>query len=108
MEWRKSRPLRPISRPGPPTTTTHTRTALASRGRKNALGDWEKNAKNAKKRNAPQELSIQAWLIYRIRFVRDGESFGAFAEFGGLASQLNLVAVVLNLEVWVFSSLAHP
>ena len=60
---------------------------------------WKKNSKQAKRKVLPQELSIQAWLMYHLRFLFAAESCRAFDAFGGLCTQFNLLGVVLNLTV---------
>ena len=60
---------------------------------------WNKNSKKAKRKVLPQELAIQAWIMYRVRILFAAESCRAFDSFGGLCAQFNLLGVVLNLTV---------
>ena len=60
---------------------------------------WKRNIKQAKRKLLPQELSIEAWLIYHLRFLFAAEGCKAFGAFGGLCAQFNLLGVVLNLSV---------
>ena len=63
-----------------------------------SIEGWRRNSKQAKRRVLPQELPIQAWLMYQMRFLLAAESCRAFAPFGGLCAQLNHLCVVLNLS----------
>ena len=64
-----------------------------------SIEGWRRNSKQAKRRVLPQELPIQAWLMYQLRFLLAAESCRAFTAFGGLCAQLNHLSVVLNLSV---------
>ena len=50
------------------------------------------------------ELSIQAWLLYSIRFVIAADFCRAFDSCGCLAAQIDHLCVVLNLSI---AELAH-
>ena len=60
---------------------------------------WKRNSKQAKRKLLPQELSIQAWLMYHLRFLFATEGCETFDAFGGLCAQFNLLGVALNLSV---------
>ena len=60
---------------------------------------WTKNSRQAKRKLVPQELPVQSWLLYHMRFLMAGECCSAFVVFGGLCAQLNLISDVLNLCV---------
>ena len=64
-----------------------------------SLEGWRRNSKKAKRRVLPQELPIQAWLMCHMRFLPAAESCRAFAAFGGLCAQFNLLSVALNISV---------
>ena len=66
---------------------------------RNSYDSWARNARQARRNFAPQELPLQSWLLYHMRFLMAGECCAAFTPFGGLCAQLNLVAIVLNLSV---------
>ena len=66
---------------------------------RNSYDSWARNARQARRNLAPQELPMQSWLLYHMRFLMAGECCSAFSLFGGLCAQLNLVAIVLNLCV---------
>ena len=67
--------------------------------RTTSLEGWEENSKQAKRKVLPQDLSIQAWLMYRLRFLFAAECCKAFDTFGGLCAQFNLLGVAPNLTV---------
>ena len=46
-----------------------------------------------------QALSVQGWLLYRLRFIISAEVCGAWSEFGGLIAQINNIGVFLNLAI---------
>ena len=58
-----------------------------------------KNSRQAKRKLSPQELPAQGWLLYRLRFLMDGERCSAFAPFDALCAPLNLISVAPNLCV---------
>ena len=59
----------------------------------NALSSWK--AKNRGSRKQP--IAFQMWLHHHYRFVFAAELCNAWAPFGGLAAQLNHIAVILSL-----------
>ena len=66
---------------------------------RNSFENWSRNARQARRRATPQELPIQSFLLYQLRFIVAGECCMAFRPFGGMCAQLNLLAIVLNLCV---------
>ena len=44
-----------------------------------------------------QDISIGQYVLYRIRFVLPGDLAGAWADFGGLLAQINLIALVTDM-----------
>ena len=59
----------------------------------NALAAWKAKNRGSRK----QSISFQMWLRHHMRFIFADEMCNAWAPFGGLASQLNHVAVLLSL-----------
>ena len=51
---------------------------------------------------------MQAWLLYRMRFLIAADLAGAWAGFGGLAAQLNHLAIVMNISITDSVSIALP
>ena len=64
-----------------------------------ALASWGARSKQARCSATPQEVSLQAFRLYQLRFLIDGELCRAFGHFGGLASQLSHLGTVLSLSV---------
>ena len=66
-------------------------------------------AKQAKRPLAPQELSIQAFALYQLRFLIASDLFQSFATFGGLAPQLAHLSTAIHLPITesVGSALAY-
>ena len=64
-----------------------------------SLEGWKRNSKQAKRRVLPHEIPIQAWSMYRIRFLLAAESCQAFSAFGGVCAQFNRLSAVPNLAV---------
>ena len=67
--------------------------------RRSSIEKWCSHSKQAKRRLLPQELPVQAWILYHFRFLMAAECCGAFRLFGGLSAQFNLFSIVLNLCV---------
>ena len=63
-----------------------------------ALESWQKLQKSHK-RPGTQEVSINQWFIYNLRYILAGDLAGAWDPFGGLAAQLNHIGIVLDLAV---------
>ena len=51
------------------------------------------------KAQLPLELSIQSFLLYRLRFVLSDDLCSAWHGFGGLGSQLSHLCIVINMDV---------
>ena len=66
--------------------------------RRTSFENWTRNARQARRRTAPQELSVQSFLLYHLRFLVSAECSAAFRPFGGLCAQLNMLTIVLNLR----------
>ena len=52
-----------------------------------------------KGRDPSQQVSLQAWMLYILRFILTGDLCNAWKEFGGLAAQLSFLSIVLHLGV---------
>ena len=50
-----------------------------------------------KSKDSPQQVSIQAWLLYMLRFVVVGDLLDAWSSFGGLSAQLSHLSIALHL-----------
>ena len=74
----------PVPRPVP--TAEHT--AAATR--------WTSN-RQASKAVIQQNVSFNACLLYRIRFILTSDLLGAWRDFGGLSAQLNHVSILLHM-----------
>ena len=64
-----------------------------------ARSTWMSFSKQAKRSTCPQELSIQAFTLYHMRFIFAAELCGAFELFGGIALQLSHLSTVLNISI---------
>ena len=64
-----------------------------------ARAGWVAYSRQARRSNSPQELSIQSFALYHLRFIFAAELCGAFDLFGGLALQLAHFSTVLNLSI---------
>ena len=54
-----------------------------------ALAKWIGFSKQAKRTAAPQELSIQAFTLYHLRFAIAADLCQAWSKFGGIGPQLS-------------------
>ena len=70
-----------------------------------ALDAWRTSSRSYKK-DVGQRCSLQAWLLYTLRFIFSAELTGALSEFGGLQAQFGLLAVTLNLATVENATLA--
>ena len=59
---------------------------------------WRENIAH-KNRDPSQQVSLQAWILYLLRFILTGDLCNAWKEFGGLSAQLCHLSVVLHLGV---------
>lgn len=80
---------------GCPPTSAHER----------ALEAWRTSSRSYRK-DVGQKCSLQAWLLYKLRFISPAELTGALAEFGGRQSQFGLLAVIRNLATAENATLA--
>ena len=60
---------------------------------------WVANSKQAKRSLSPQEMTIQAFALYHLRFLFAADLCQAFSIFGGLGPQLSHFSTVLHLGV---------
>ena len=60
---------------------------------------WLGFLKHAKRSLAPQELAIQAFALYRLRFVFAADLRQDWSKFGGLGPQLAHLSTVLHLGI---------
>ena len=71
----------------------------ADSGRVNARKRWLGFSKQAKRSLSPQELTIQAFTLYRWRFLFAADLCQAWLNFGGLGPQLAHLSTVLHLGI---------
>ena len=64
-----------------------------------ARTNWIAYSRQARRATSPQELSIQAFCLYQLRFIFAAELCNAFDTFGGLALQLSRLSTVINLSI---------
>ena len=64
-----------------------------------ARTSWIDFSKQARRTTSPQELNIQSFDLYQIRFLFAADLCKAFDSFGGLAPQLAHLSIVLNLSI---------
>ena len=57
---------------------------------------WNSN-RQAAKAAQPQPVSINAWVLYQLRFLFASDLCGAWNSFGGISAQLNHLSVVLHI-----------
>ena len=69
---------------------------LASHER--AAKSWRESA-NHKARDNAQQVNLQAWILYMLRFILTGDLCDSWQHFGGLSAQLSLLSIVLHLAV---------
>ena len=50
-----------------------------------------------KSKDSSQQGSIQAWLLYMLRFILVGDLLDAWSSFGGLSAQLSHLSIALHL-----------
>ena len=60
---------------------------------------WSGYAKQAKRASSPQEMTIQAFSLYHLRFLFAADLCQAFQSFGGLGPQLSHYSTVLHLSI---------
>ena len=79
---------------------------VSANGGAAAVSRWRNNARQARRGNAPQNLPLQAWMWYQLRFLLTAELLGALATFVGMSASLNHISIVLNIATTDTSSLA--
>ena len=62
-----------------------------------ALTNWRAQSKQARRTALPQEVSIQAFCLYHLRFLLAAEICHAFDPFGGLVPQISHLGAILAL-----------
>ena len=63
-----------------------------------ACKNWRETIAN-KNRAPSQQVSLQAWILYLLRFILTGDLCNAWKVFGGLSAQLSHLSNVLHLGV---------
>ena len=76
---------------------------LASHERANKA--W-RDITSTKIKDPPQQVSLQAWLLYTLRYIFTGDLSDSWYAFGGLSAQLNHLSVALHLAVTENATLA--
>ena len=64
-----------------------------------ALVKWRNGQKPPNRFTGDQDLSPSQYVLYRMRFVLAGDLTDAWADFGGLVAQLNLIALVTDMAI---------
>ena len=64
-----------------------------------ARANWLGFSKQAKRTASPQEMSIQCFALYHLRFIVAAELCKAWDKFGGLSCQLSHLSTILNLAI---------
>ena len=70
---------------------------VASNEHTAAVTKWRANARQAKRDAFPQDVPIQAWILYQLRFLPTAELLGALSTFGGFGAGINHLSIVLNI-----------
>ena len=65
----------------------------------NSRKRWVSHSKQAKRSIAPQELTIQCYALYQLRFLFAADLCQAFQSFGGIGPQLSHYSTVLHLSI---------
>ena len=65
----------------------------------NSRKRWVAHSKQAKRSIAPQELTIQCYSLYQLRFIFAADLCQAFQSFGGIGPQLSHFSTVLHLSI---------
>ena len=66
------------------------------------------NSRLAKREGNSAAAPMQARLLYQLRFLIADDLAGAWSGFGGLASQLNHLAIVMNISIVESTSVDFP
>ena len=72
---------------------------LPSTDHSGARANWVAYSRQARRANSPQELSIQSFTLYHLRYLFAADLCKAFENFGGLAHQLSHLSTILNLAI---------
>ena len=72
---------------------------IASTEHQAAVARWRTSARQAIRGDNPQSIPMQAWLQYQLRFWIAADLAEAWAGFGGLSAQLNLLDIVMNISI---------
>ena len=59
-----------------------------------------------KSKDTSQQISLQAWLLYTLRFIFTGDLTDSWSQFGGLQAQFSHLSIVLHLAVTETASFA--
>ena len=76
------------------------------------LGSHERAAKfwketiSKKSKNHSQQVNLQAWILYTLRFIFSGDLTNSWCSFGGLQAQFSHLSIVLHLAVTETASFA--
>ena len=62
-----------------------------------ALARRRADHRQAAKSTRPQSVPLNAWVLYRIRFIFTADVCGAWPSFGGLSAQLNRLSIALHI-----------
>ena len=54
---------------------------------------------STKIKGPPQQVSLQAWLLYTLRYISTGDIIDSWYAFGGLSAKLNHRSVAIHLAV---------
>ena len=80
--------------------------AVTSKEHTAAVTRWRGNARQAKREGNPQSIPMQAWLLYQLGFLIAADLAGTWSGFGGLASQLNHLSIVMKISIVESASVA--
>ena len=61
---------------------------------------------STKIKDPPRQVSLQAWLLYTVRYIFTGDLDDSWYAFGGLSAQLNHLSVLRHLAVTEYATLA--
>ena len=67
--------------------------------RARALAKWQLRHMALRRNTGNQDLPIGQFALYRLRFSLAGDLAGVWAEYGGIVSQINNLAVALDLSI---------
>ena len=64
-----------------------------------ALDRWRTSQKTFGRFTGNQDLSTHQYFYYRMRFILAGDLTDAWADFGGLTAQINMLGIVLDMAI---------